>query len=65
MSKLSHTVKALINAPHAEAGYRSAPANVKELLLSIANDAVQRQVDGRAWIAISVSPPSHNQINTC
>lgn len=55
MSKLSPSLKALINAPFARPGPCAAPAKIRDVYQAIARDAAQRQLGVRPWLAISVS----------
>ncbi|RBA13628.1 hypothetical protein FPRO05_02421 [Fusarium proliferatum] len=58
MSKLSTSLKALINAPFAKPGPRPAPKQVQELYEAIANDAAIRNLGPKSWL--TVSPTSQN-----
>ncbi|POR37529.1 Putative mitochondrial protein, partial [Tolypocladium paradoxum] len=54
MSKLSPSLKALINAPFARPGPVAAPAGMAEVYRAIARDAAQRRLGARPWVAVSV-----------
>lgn len=54
MSKLSPTLKALVNAPFARPGQTPAPARVADLYRSIAAEAASKGVGTRPWLAMSV-----------
>ncbi|CAG9946264.1 unnamed protein product [Clonostachys rosea f. rosea IK726] len=55
MSKLSPSLKALINAPFSRPGPLPAPAHAKELFQSIAQDASKKNLSPRSWLAISTA----------
>ncbi|KAH7320615.1 hypothetical protein B0I35DRAFT_477188 [Stachybotrys elegans] len=55
MSKLSASLKALLNAPFARSGPLPAPTQAKELFGRIARDAAGRNVGVRSWLAISTA----------
>lgn len=55
MSKLSPSLKALINTPFSRPGPLPAPSHAKELFQSIAQDASKKNLSPRSWLAISVS----------
>jgi hypothetical protein len=55
MSKLSASLKALVNAPFARSGPLPAPAQAHDLFQSIARDASSRNVTARSWLAISTA----------
>src|SRR5687767_14800766 len=55
MSKLSPTLKALVNAPFARPGPVPAPRQVEQFFSGIAKDAASRNISPRSWLAISVS----------
>lgn len=57
MSKLSTSLKALINAPFAKPGPRPAPKQVQELYEAIANDAAIRNLGPKSWLTVSVRRP--------
>ena len=54
MSKLSPALKALINAPKARPDPTPAPALIREVYRSIANDAAKRNIGIKPWLALSV-----------
>lgn len=56
-TKLSPSLKALINAPLARPGQTPAPPRIKELYQQIAREARERQYGVRPWLALSVRPP--------
>ncbi|OTA88845.1 hypothetical protein M434DRAFT_398862 [Hypoxylon sp. CO27-5] len=55
MSKLSDTVKALINASHARPGYTPSSAGVQTALTRFANDAAGKKVGLPAWVTLSTA----------
>ncbi|EWG47533.1 hypothetical protein FVEG_16150 [Fusarium verticillioides 7600] len=55
MSKLSTSLKALINAPFAKPGPRPAPQQVQELYEAIANDAAIRNLGPKSWLTVSAA----------
>ncbi|ORY70457.1 uncharacterized protein BCR38DRAFT_333580 [Pseudomassariella vexata] len=55
MSKLSTTVKALINAGHARPGYTRASAQVQPALAEFARDAKEKKVGLPAWVTMSTA----------
>lgn len=55
MSKLSSSLKTLVNAPAARPGPVPAPRHIEQLFHSIAKDAASRNLNPRSWLAISVS----------
>ncbi|KAG8408075.1 hypothetical protein J3459_018111 [Metarhizium acridum] len=55
MAKLSNSLKALINVPFARPGPTPAPAVMRDVLGSIASDAVQKKIGTRPWLAISTA----------
>ncbi|KAM5517340.1 hypothetical protein FOXYSP1_04291 [Fusarium oxysporum f. sp. phaseoli] len=55
MSKLSTSLKALINAPFAKPGPRPAPNQVQELYEAIANDAAIRNLGPKSWLTVSAA----------
>ncbi|KAF4440381.1 putative conserved mitochondrial protein [Fusarium austroafricanum] len=55
MSKLSTSLKALINAPFARPGPRPAPQQVQELYEAIANDAAIRNLGPKSWLTVSAA----------
>lgn len=54
MSKLSPSLKALINAPFARPGPCAAPAKIRDVYQGIASDAVKHKLGLRPWVTISV-----------
>lgn len=54
MSKLSPSLKALINAPSARPGPVAAPPAMRDVYERIAADAARRRLGTRPWLAISV-----------
>lgn len=59
MSKLSSTVKALINASHASPGYTPSSAGVQTALTKFASDAAEKKVGLPAWVTLSVGEIQH------
>jgi len=59
MSKLSPSLKSLINAPFARPGAVAAPKNIKSVYESIAKDAESKNVGVPAWLTIAVSRSSY------
>lgn len=59
MSKLSPTLKALINAPFARPDPTAASSRIIEVYKAIANDANKRNLGLKPWLALSVGPTSH------
>ncbi|KAI0832242.1 mitochondrial protein [Hypoxylon sp. FL0890] len=55
MSKLSDTVKALINASHARPGYTPSSAGVQTALTRFASDAAEKKVGLPAWVTLSTA----------
>ncbi|KAK5995916.1 Dol-P-Man:Man(5)GlcNAc(2)-PP-Dol alpha-1,3-mannosyltransferase [Cladobotryum mycophilum] len=55
MSKLSPSLKALINAPFARPGPCPAPGRIRDVYAAIARDAQQRRIGVRPWLAISAA----------
>ncbi|KAF7561326.1 hypothetical protein G7046_g2818 [Stylonectria norvegica] len=55
MTKLSPSLKALINAPFARPGPRAAPSQIHDVYRSIAQEASQRNLGLRPWLAISAA----------
>ncbi|KAL7629841.1 hypothetical protein AAE478_001364 [Parahypoxylon ruwenzoriense] len=55
MSKLSDTIKALINASHAAPGYTPASAAVQPVLTRFASDAAQKKVGLPVWVTLSTA----------
>ena len=55
MSKLSPSLKALVNAPFARPEPTAAPARIRDVYQSIARDAARRNVGFKPWVALSVS----------
>lgn len=61
MSKLSSSLKALINAPTARPFTVPAPANITSVYQKIQQTAQAKQISQPSWVALSVSPvPLHN-----
>lgn len=54
MSKLSPSLKALVNAPFARPDPAAAPARMREVYQGIARDAASRNVGLKPWVALSV-----------
>jgi hypothetical protein len=68
MSKLSESLKTLINAAHVRPHTTPAPKNITSIYEKIANDAKAKQVGLPAWLCASVriptlSPATHNKSN--
>jgi hypothetical protein len=55
MSKLSNSLKALIDAPFARAGTTPAPRNIVNVYERIAKHAESKKVEQPIWLAMSVS----------
>ncbi|VUC38147.1 unnamed protein product, partial [Clonostachys rosea] len=56
MSKISPSLKALINASFAHPGPTPAPAaQIREAFVDIARDASRRQLGPRSWIVLSAA----------
>ncbi|KAJ0159744.1 Dol-P-Man:Man(5)GlcNAc(2)-PP-Dol alpha-1,3-mannosyltransferase [Colletotrichum tanaceti] len=55
MSKLSPSLKALINAPFARPGQAAAPSHIGQVYQSIARDAASKKVGTKPWLAISAA----------
>lgn len=54
MSKLSPSLKALINAPFARPDPTAATARIADVYKAIASDAAKHQVGLRPWLTMSV-----------
>jgi len=63
MSKLSPSLKSLINAPFARPGAVGAPKNIKSVYESIAKEAEAKNVGTPAWLSIAVSGLSSNEMD--
>jgi len=57
MSRLSNSLKALINAPAARPHTVPAPANIASVYSKIQQTAQAQQLSQPSWIALSVSNP--------
>ncbi|KAI1383818.1 mitochondrial protein [Hypoxylon trugodes] len=55
MSKLSETVKALINASHSRPGYTPSSSSVQTALTHFAKDAAEKKVGLPAWVTLSTA----------
>lgn len=55
MSKLSPSLKQLINAPFAKPGAIPAPKNIRRVFENVAQDAASKDVGTPAWLSIAVS----------
>ncbi|TQN71169.1 Dol-P-Man:Man(5)GlcNAc(2)-PP-Dol alpha-1,3-mannosyltransferase, partial [Colletotrichum shisoi] len=55
MSKLSPSLKSLINAPFARPGQTAAPSHIGQVYQSIARDAASKKVGAKPWLAISAA----------
>lgn len=55
MSKLAPALKELINAPFSRPGPAKAPAKIRDVYLRIANEASQKNVGNRPWLALSAA----------
>lgn len=55
MSKLSPSLKALVNAPFSRPDPTAAPARIREVYQGIARDAAKKNVGVKPWVALSVS----------
>ncbi|KAL2268453.1 hypothetical protein VTJ83DRAFT_3299 [Remersonia thermophila] len=55
MSKLSPSLKALINAPFARPGQVPAPPHMRQVYTRIAREAAERRYGHRPWIALSAA----------
>ncbi|PKS06109.1 hypothetical protein jhhlp_007943 [Lomentospora prolificans] len=53
MSKLSSSLKALINAPSARPHPTAAPAHIRSLYQAIASDATKRNIGFKPWVVLS------------
>lgn len=69
MSKLSPTLKALINAPFARPDQTAASARILDVYKMIASDARKRSLGLKPWLALSVSitpaKSSNSVIDAC
>jgi hypothetical protein len=54
MSKLSPSLKALINAPFARPGQAPAPRQIRDIYARIAHEARERKYGERPWVTLSV-----------
>lgn len=54
MSKLSNSLKALINSPSARPGTVPAPRNIQSVFHKIQQDAESNHVSQPSWVALSV-----------
>lgn len=54
MSKLSPSLKGLINAPFARPGQTPAPRNIEAVYTKIADEARERKYGEKPWLALSV-----------
>ncbi|KAJ4292909.1 hypothetical protein N0V88_005569 [Collariella sp. IMI 366227] len=67
MSKLSPSLKALINTPSARPGQAPAPKHIRDVYMRIAREAKERKYGVRPWITLSAAatftlnspPPPH------
>ncbi|KAK3290779.1 uncharacterized protein B0H64DRAFT_56249 [Chaetomium fimeti] len=55
MSKLSPSLKALINAPFARPGQAPAPRNIRDVYTRIANEAREHKYGDRPWVTLSAA----------
>ncbi|KAL2131084.1 hypothetical protein VTI74DRAFT_5580 [Chaetomium olivicolor] len=55
MSKLSPSLKALINAPFAHPGQAPAPRQIRDVYMRIANEAKERGYGVRPWVTLSAA----------
>ncbi|EFQ34341.1 uncharacterized protein GLRG_09485 [Colletotrichum graminicola M1.001] len=55
MSRLSPSLKALINAPFARPGQTPAPSHMREVYQTVARDAASKNVGTKPWLAISAA----------
>ncbi|KAL2151246.1 hypothetical protein VTH82DRAFT_6344 [Thermothelomyces myriococcoides] len=55
MSKLSPSLKALINAPFARPGQTPAPRHIRDVYTRIAHEARDRKYGERPWVALSAA----------
>ncbi|KAK4153969.1 hypothetical protein C8A00DRAFT_14845, partial [Chaetomidium leptoderma] len=55
MSKLSPSLKALINAPFARPGQAPAPRHIRDVYTRIAHEARERKYGERPWVTLSVT----------
>ncbi|KAL2117564.1 hypothetical protein VTJ04DRAFT_7224 [Mycothermus thermophilus] len=55
MSKLSPSLKALINAPFARPGQTPAPRHIRDIYARIAREAGERRYGYRPWVALSAA----------
>ena len=54
MSKLSPTLKALVNAPFSRPGPSPAPARIRAVYESILTEAAEKNYGTRPWLTLSV-----------
>jgi hypothetical protein len=59
MSKLSPSLKALINAPFARPGQAPAPRHIRDVYTRIAHEARERKYGERPWVTLSVRHQPH------
>jgi hypothetical protein len=64
MSKLSSSLKALINAPAARPFTVPAPANITSVYQKIQQTAQSKQISQPSWVALSVSCIASHTRNT-
>ncbi|KAK3305701.1 uncharacterized protein B0T15DRAFT_416456 [Chaetomium strumarium] len=55
MSKLSPSLKALINAPFARPGQAAAPRHIRDIYARIAHEARERKYGERPWVTLSAA----------
>ncbi|EAQ83355.1 hypothetical protein CHGG_09759 [Chaetomium globosum CBS 148.51] len=55
MSKLSPSLKALINAPSARPGQAPAPRHIRDVYTRIAHEARERKYGDRPWVTLSAA----------
>jgi hypothetical protein len=58
MSKLSPSLKALINAPFARPDPTAATARIRNVYEAIASDAVKHNLGWKPWVTLSVWNPN-------
>ncbi|KAF6811006.1 conserved mitochondrial protein [Colletotrichum musicola] len=55
MSKLSPSLKALINAPFARPGQAAAPSHIRDVYQTISREAAKNNVGAKPWMALSAA----------
>ena len=62
MSKLSESLKAVINAAHAKPNTTPAPKNIRSVYERLASNAASKKVGLPAWLTASVSRVCKNYL---